>query len=51
VAGQQKTEDQIRAWFDEDGWRREPADLRAALQERGADEELVCMLLDEGADR
>lgn len=40
----------VRAWFDKDGWRREPPDLRVALQERGADEELICLLLDEGAD-
>lgn len=45
------TEAAVRAWFDKDGWRREPADLRVALQERGADEELVCLLIDEGADK
>lgn len=45
------TEAAVRAWFDKDGWRREPLDLRVALQERGADEELICLLLDEGADR
>jgi hypothetical protein len=38
-------------WFDEHGWQLEPAELRAALQERGANVDLVVELLDDGADR
>ncbi len=41
----------VRTWFAEHGWRLQPGELRAALQERGADEDLVIELLDEGADR
>jgi hypothetical protein len=41
----------VRAWFDEHGWQLQPADLRHALRERGADDDLVVELLDEGADR
>jgi replicative DNA helicase len=41
----------IRAWFDADGWRLEADELGAALTERGADDELVIELRDEGADR
>jgi replicative DNA helicase len=43
--------DKLRAWFDQHGWKLEPAGLRAALEERGADVELIVELLDEGADR
>lgn len=41
----------VRAWFDRDGWRLEPADLQAALAERGCDEDTIVLLIDEGADR
>lgn len=41
----------IRSWFNEHGWQLEPADLRAALHERGADQDTIIELLDEGADR
>lgn len=41
----------VRAWFDETGWQLEPADLRAALEERGVDTDAIVELLDEGADR
>ncbi len=40
-----------RAWFDTDGWKLEEAELRGGLVERGADEDLVVELIDEGADR
>jgi hypothetical protein len=43
--------DPVRAWFDQHGWQLQPAELEAALQERGADEDTICMLIDEGADR
>jgi replicative DNA helicase len=41
----------VRAWFDNDGWKLEPAVLRAYLEEHGADEETIVELIDEGADR
>lgn len=44
-------EDAIRAWFANDGWQLEEDTLRSALRERGADEDLVFVLVDEAADR
>ena len=41
----------VRAWFNRHGWRLEPAALTAALTERGADEDTIIELIDEGADR
>ena len=41
----------VRAWFDEHGWKLEPQALRAALQERGADTDTIVELLDDGAER
>jgi len=41
----------VRAWFDEHGWRLDPGLLRAALSERGASDEVIVELIDEGADR
>ena len=46
------TEEQtIRAWFDQHGWRLPAPELRAALTERDAGDDLVIELIDEGADR
>jgi replicative DNA helicase len=51
VPQQQKTtEKQIRAWFAQHGWRLEPGELRAALQERGASDDLTIELIDDGAE-
>jgi hypothetical protein len=47
----QSEEQTIRAWFDQHGWRLPAPELRAALQERGASDDLVIELIDEGADR
>jgi hypothetical protein len=47
----QNEEQRTRAWFDQHGWRLPASELRAALQERGVDEDLVIELIDEGADR
>jgi len=41
----------VRAWFDKHGWKLEPAELRAALHQRGADDDTIVELLDEGADK
>lgn len=41
----------LRAWFNEHGWQLEPAELRAALEERGADTDTIVDLIDEGAER
>lgn len=41
----------VRAWFDEHGWNLQPQDLRHALRERGAGDQLIIDLIDEGADR
>lgn len=43
--------DPVRAWFNEHGWQLEPAELRAALAERAADDDTIIELLDEGAER
>lgn len=48
---QKTTEKQIRDWFAQHGWRLDPGELRAALQERGAGDDLTIELIDEGADR
>lgn len=42
---------QLRRWFDEHGWQLQPAELRAALHERGCDVDTIVELIDEGADR
>jgi replicative DNA helicase len=42
---------QLRDWFENEGWRLEPGELRAALTMHGADEETIADLVDEGADR
>jgi replicative DNA helicase len=44
-------EGQARAWFGQHGWRLPPDELRAGLEERGADVDLIIELIDEGADR
>lgn len=41
----------VRAWFDKDGWQLEPTELRVALKDADADDDLTVELLDEGADR
>lgn len=51
VPQQQKTtEKQIRGWFAQHGWTLEPGELRAALQERGASDDLTIELIDDGAE-
>lgn len=41
----------VRAWFDGHGWQLQPGELRHALQERAADDDLIVELIDLGADR
>jgi hypothetical protein len=41
----------VRAWFNDHGWRLQPADLRHALRERGCSDDVIVELIDEGADR